>query len=254
MSFSKLKQLHVIIIGSFLCVAAAVAMFFFAVKPQQVALTVAQKRCDDARPVGNDAGNNASIRQAEQALNAAFANAALVQENYQRQMRLRMPDLDFQDRELGMLQWWREASQGLTPLISAFAKDPGLATVQTGFQPPQMVWNPNDPLFDQDVIVVPLGQVSGMGNFKGLMNNIRRWNNCKRLVMIDGAPSLTGSSPNLVVTYAVKCIIFPVAKGGKTIDMAGAPGGAAGGAPGVPMAPPPQAGPPMQPPPSGAPR
>ena len=48
MSFSKLKQIHVVIIGSFLCVAAGVAMFFLAIKPQQEAYATAQKRCDDA--------------------------------------------------------------------------------------------------------------------------------------------------------------------------------------------------------------
>ena len=40
---------------------------------------------------------------------------------------------------------------------------------------------------------------------------------CRRLVMIEGAPTLSGSSPNLTANYSVKCIIFPRAKGGARI-------------------------------------
>ena len=220
-------------------------MFFLAIKPQQVAFAAAQKRCVDAGQLGNDEME----RQAGEALKAAIANASSVQETYQAQMRRRMPDLNFQDRELGMLSWWREA-RNLMPMLSSFAKDPGVVDVQSGFSMPELPWSPNDPLFNQDVIVIPLGQVSVVGDFKSLMNNIRRWNMCPRLVMIDSSipPALSGSSPNLTMTYAVKCVIFPTEKGGDLVRMAGT--GQPGGQGGVPMPAYPMPGPAMTGPPT----
>jgi hypothetical protein len=231
MSLSKLKQIHVIIIGSFLGVAAGVGMFFLLIKPQQDAYALYLDRYNKAVVLGNDAQE----RKAQDDLKQAYVNAANIQQMYDLRMRQRMPDLDFEDRELGMLSWWREVTKTLDPLLNSFAKDSSVANVQVNFQMPALPYTPNDSLFDQDVIVIPLGSVSASGNFKSLMNNIRRWNRCSRLVMLEAAPTLAGSSPNLTVNYPVRCIIFPRAKGGARIDMAAA--GAAGGAPGAPAVP-----------------
>jgi hypothetical protein len=206
-------------------------MFFLLIKPQQDAYATYLDRYNKAVVLGNDAQE----RKAQDDLKQAYVNAANIQQMYDLRMRQRMPDLDFEDRELGMLSWWREVTKTLDPLLNSFAKDNSVANVQVNFQMPALPYTPNDSLFDQDVIVIPLGSVSASGNFKSLMNNIRRWNRCSRLVMLEAAPSLAGSSPNLTVNYPVRCIIFPRAKGGARIDMAAA--GAAGGAPGAPAVP-----------------
>jgi hypothetical protein len=222
MSLSKLKRIHVIIIGAFLCVAAIVGVFMLLVKPKQEALGAAQARVDKCAPLANDAAENKAIQD----LNSAILEVGRIQQAMNAQMERRMPDLSFTQRDLGMLQLWHEQIDTLGPLLEAFARDKRVTLLSAGFSIPAPPANPNDSVFDQDVLVFPLGNVTVQGNFKDLMANIRRWNNCSRLVMVS-PPALAGTSPQLTATYGVTCYIFPVAKGGEKIQMAG------GGTPGM---------------------
>lgn len=222
MSFSKLKKIHVIIIGSVLCVIAGVAVFFLQVKPQMDAFKVAKARYDKAVVKGNEG----SKQQAKQALAKIIMEYTVAQSQLDVQMRKRMPDLNFSRRDIGMLALWKEQIKTLGPLLESFAHDKNVKLVQAGFQIQAPPANPNDPVFDQDVLVFPLGSVAVSGGFKPLMDNVRRWNNCRRLVMV-GPPTLGGVSPQLTQVYTVTCYIFPAAKGGSKIVMAG--GGAAAG-------------------------
>lgn len=230
MKLSKLKKVHVIIIGSVLCVLAGVALFFLLIKPQQEAYKAAEARYNNASVLGNQAAEDKAIDD----LNKAIGEVNLAQAQLDAQMRRRMPDLSFARRDFGMLQLWQEQIKTLGPLLENFARDKNVRVHFAGFDIPAPPANPNDPVFDQDVLVFPLGSVTALGDFKQVMNNIRRWNNCNRLVMV-GIPQLAGSSPRLAVTYNLKCYIFPAAKGGPKIPMAG--GGdatAQGGMPGMP--------------------
>ncbi len=216
MSFSKLKQIHVIIIGAFLCVVAVVGVFMLLIKPKQAALQAAQARIDKASPVGNQAAENQAIAD----LNKAILEVSNTQKNLNVEMAKRMPDLSFTRRDLGMLQLWHEQIDTLGPLLEKFAKDKNIKVLSAKFSIPAPPANPNDAIFDQDVLVFPLGVVQVKGSFKDLMSNITRWNNCRRLVMVS-SPALVGTSPNLVASYGLTCYIFPVAKGGDKIQMAG---------------------------------
>lgn len=240
MSLSKLKQIHIIIIGSFLCIAAGAAIFFLMIKPQMEALENAQGRYDAAASVGTEA----NVRRAQNEYEEAQAKVADAQQMLDVQMKERMPDLSFEQRDRGMLALWQEQTRVLGPLLNNFARDRNVATVQANFQLPTPPWNPNDRLFDEEPIVIPLGQVVATGDFPTLMNNIRRWNNCRRLVMVS-EPSLQMGETALSLQYTVTCYIFPVAKGGPNIPMAGQAGGAgadgmaSGGQPMPPPPPPP---------------
>lgn len=216
MSFSKLKQIHVIIIGAFLCVVAIVGVFMLLIKPKQAALQAAQARIDKASPVGNQAAENQAIAD----LNKAILEVSNTQKNLNVEMAKRMPDLSFTRRDLGMLQLWHEQIDTLGPLLEKFAKDKNVKVLSAKFSIPAPPANPNDAIFDQDVLVFPLGTVQVKGSFKDLMSNITRWNNCRRLVMVS-SPVMAGTSPNLVASYGLTCYIFPVAKGGEKIQMAG---------------------------------
>jgi hypothetical protein len=226
MSLSKLKKLHVIIIGSVLCVLAGVALFFFLIKPQQEAF----KKADDRYKAAADKGNQMALDNAMLALNRAQAGADAARRMLDVEMRRRMPDLSFARRDTGMLSLWNEQIRTLGPMLESFARDKSVNIIQATFSLPPPPVNPNDPIFDQDVLVFPLGQVQAVGNFKELMNNVRRWSNCNRLVMV-GPPVLQGTSPRLVVAYTVTCYVFPVEKGGAKIPMAGM--GLASGQPGT---------------------
>jgi len=217
MSFSKLKRIHVLIIGSVLCVATGVAMFFLLIKPQREAFAAAQKRYEAAKVLGCQEAEDKAVAdlalanqeksQAEQVLNA--------------EMRRRMPNLSFTHRDRGMLQLWNEQIKTLGPLLESYARDKNVKLLSAQFQIPAPPANPNDSIFDSDVITFPLGTVQVQGDFVSVTNNIRRWNNCRRLVLVTDA-ALSGASPELVAQYKLTCFIFPVAKGGPLIPMAGA--------------------------------
>lgn len=229
MSLSKLKKIHVIIIGSVLCVIAGVAVFFLQIKPQREAFAAAEARYNAAVVKGNESSKQQAIKQRNDAI-MAFQVA---QGQLDGQMKRRMPDLNFARRDIGMLALWKEQIKTLGPLLESFAHDKNVRVQQAAFQIQAPPSNPNDPVFDQDVLVFPLGTVSVSGDFKHLMENVRRWNNCRRLVMV-GPPTLGGVSPQLTESYSLTCYIFPVAKGGDKIQMAG---GGTAGAPGAAPAP-----------------
>ncbi|MCL5103388.1 MAG: hypothetical protein M1133_04655 [Armatimonadetes bacterium] len=230
MSLSKLKQIHIIIIGAFLCIAAAAGMFFLIIKPQNEKLAAATSRRDAAATVGNASSEQQAIAE----FNAAVLKVTQTKQQLDVEMKRRMPDLSFARREYGMLELWKEYTKVLGPLLNGFARDKNVTIQSAHFQMPPLPTTPNDPVFDMDVIQIQLGSVQATGDFKSLMDNVRRWNNCKRLVMV-GPPALNGSGPhNLSVAYQVTCYIFPVEKGGPMIQMAGGTGAAGGGTPGMP--------------------
>ena len=218
MSFSKLKTIHVIIIGSVLCVAVGVAIFFLMIKPQIEAYKVAKARYDKAVVKGNEQ----SKQKAKSDLAKAMMDFSIAQAKLDAQRAKRMPSLDFSRREIGMLALWNEQIKTLGPLLEEFAKDKNVRVPNVRFQIQPPPANPNDPVFDQDVLIFPLGSISVQGSFKPIMDNIKRWNNCSRLVMV-GPPALGGTSPQLTAAYSLTCYIFPRAKGGSKIQMAGEP-------------------------------
>ena len=232
MSLAKLKKIHVIIIGSVLCVIAAAAMFFLLIKPQNEALAKVKADYDATIVLGNPA----SETKANADLSAAIVKVASTQQKLDLQMRNRMPYLNFARRDIGMLSLWNEQIKTLGPLLEGFAHDKNVNLISANFSLPAPPVNPNDTTFDNDVLIFPLGTVQVQGDFKSLMKNICRWNNCKRLVMVS-QPTLQGNSPELVASYTVTCYIFPAAKGGAKIPMAGdSTTGAAGATGAAPVA------------------
>jgi hypothetical protein len=230
MSLSKLKRIHVIIIGVVVMAIAGAAVFLLQVRPQIDAYKAAQARYEKAVVKGNEQAREQAIRERDQAIAGFQVAQALLDV----QMKRRMPSLNFSRRDIGMLALWKEQIKTLGPLLEGFAHDPKVTVTQAAFKIEAPPANPNDPKFDADVLAYPLGSVVVSGNFQQVMANIRRWNNCPRLIMV-GPPRLAGVSPRLVASYDVTCYIFPVAKGGAMIQMAGAAAGAAG-ATGVPGA------------------
>ncbi|MFQ3548903.1 MAG: hypothetical protein SNJ70_04065 [Armatimonadota bacterium] len=216
MSLTKLKKIHIVIIGVFLILASGFAIFWFLIKPKQAELEAAQARIDAASVLGNAA----SEAQAKRDLEKAKLDARLAQQTLDAEMQRRMPNLSFARRDIGMLQLWQEQIYTLGPLIEKFAQDKNVRVTPLKITLPPPPSNPNSDVFDKDVLVFNLGTVTVNGDFPNLMNNIRKWNNCERLVMVT-EPKLTGVSPDLQSTYNLTCFIFPVDKGGEKIPIAG---------------------------------
>lgn len=239
MKLSKLRKIHIIIIGSVLCVGAAAAIFFLMIKPlnEEYAKTYASFQQLD------EAGSEMNRQNAERDLSKAMSDLSISQQKMDVYMKRFMPNLNFTDRANGMINLWNEQIYDLGPRIEHFAKDKSVKVLGGSFSVPAPPVNPNDPLFAQEWLKYDLGTYTVMGDFKSVMNNIRRWNTCSRLIVVS-PPTLAGSSPNLVASYTLTCYVAPAALGGATIPMAGGgaaagstPGGAPGGSPGMPGAP-----------------
>jgi hypothetical protein len=173
--------------------------------------------------LGNEVAKNKAIDDR----NKAILKVAQIRKSLEAEMVRRMPDLSFARRDLGMLQLWNEQIKTLGPLLVSFAHDPGVTSVSGQFNIPTPPLNPNDKYLDQDPIVIPLGNVQVQGSsFKSVLNNIRRWNNCRRLVMV-GPSAISGNTPRLWATYSLTCYIYPdpTTKVGPPIQMAGGGGG-----------------------------
>ena len=115
MSLSKLRQIHVVIIGAFLCVAAAAALFFLLIKPQGEALKVEQGRCEAAFM------DPSADKKAQEELLKAGQTVNLKQIEFNAAMNKKMPKLNFADRATGMTALWKEFGQTLGSVVSRFA-------------------------------------------------------------------------------------------------------------------------------------
>ena len=233
MSLSKLKRLHVIIIGSVACVACAAGLYFLLIKPLEVQIGETSTQLTETQGVA------AQLATSERDLTAAQSQVRIVEAKLDRYQGSKMPNLSFAERDKGMIQLWHEQSETLGPILERWGSKGVMLGTSIAIPPPPS--NPND--LQPGMIKIPVGKIDVAGNFRALLNNIRGWNNCPRLVQVD-LPSLSGTSPFLKASYEVTVYIFPRTDPGPPIKMAGG-GGAAPGAPaGVPPSAPP-------PPPSG---
>lgn len=216
MSLSKLRKIHVIIIGSVLCVLVGVAIFFLMVKPQQEALKDVEGKIASASVKGNPG----ALASAERALQQAYADHNIAQQDLNEQMELRMPYLNFSQRDIGMGQLWEEQIMTLRPLLLKYARYKGITITGGEMKIPDPPFNPNSDVFDKDVLEIPIGDIQVAGDFGSIVSYVKRWNNCDRLVML-GPLKLEGVSPYLRASCKMTCYIFPVEKGGPKIPKAG---------------------------------
>lgn len=218
MSFSKLRRIHVIIIGALVCAIVAAGMYFVLIKKANEKLALETSRYDQYK----DSGTVVNVQMAEQELVKARLEVADSQSKLERYMRTRMPNLNLTQRDTGMIALWHEQSEVLGPLLIRWIRQSGvsLASAITVPAPPS---SPNDPVLDSSPITISIGQVTVQGSFKRLMDHIRKWNSCSRLVMID-SPTLSGQSPNLTCNYTMTVYIFPREPAGPQYAMWGVAG------------------------------
>lgn len=225
MNLSKLKQIHVVIIGAFLCIAAGAALYFLMIKPKQEEYANTSAAYEAANAIA------ITEPQAIKKVIDAKNKLEMTQQNLNMEMSRRMPNLRFEQRMQGMMALWREYNRDMRPILNGYARSARRVTADAAFNFPTPPYSPNDAIFENDMISVPLGNVVAVGDFRSLMDSIRNWNNCSRLIMVD-QPTLAGSSPNLAMTYKVTCYIFPYSKAtpDSKVKMAGEAGAAAPGA------------------------
>jgi hypothetical protein len=236
MGESKLKVLHVIIIGSFLCVAAVVGFYMGVVKPENEVLAGLQLRLQTANEKYGVNGANLKAAQAE--LEKAQQDIAKQKADYADRIARKMPVEQIKITDNPSLQRmnvlfarWKEHSAGLGPLLIRWPYKTKGITLQSSvsIDPPPI--NPNS--LNKDMIAFKSQEFKVVGSYSAIMNQIRNWNNFPRFVEVSPV-QLEGVSPFLVGTYNVKVYEFPQLDPGPTIPMAGgagaaSPSGGAGG-------------------------
>jgi len=206
-----------------------VGMFFLLIKPAKLEFAKQKARYDAAYP------DSLQEPQARRDLDNAIREVNETQEKLESYMAAKMPLVDFTDRATGMIQLWHEQCETLGPLLESYARRTGVRVLTPHIPVPAPPVNPNDPTLQATTIVLPLGTVQVQGSFRELLDHIRKWNNCNRLVMTS-PPKLTGESPYLNAEYTLTAFIFPRGQPGPPVAMAGGQEAAAG-TPGAPMMP-----------------
>lgn len=229
---SKLRSIHVVIIGIVVCALVAGGLYFLVIKKAVEARDAEKTRLEAAIA---DGGTPQNVAAAEADLELAKEEVAVARVKYENRMRTKMPNISLDDTKTGMLALWHEQSEVLGPLLLNHIRGSKGIRLTSGITIPPPSANPNDLLqYDQMPLKIDVGKVTVSGDFGSIMNHIRSWNKLNRLVLID-QPTLNGRSPNLVCEYTMAVYLYPMAPPpSDPFTMAPPPQGGGGvGAPGT---------------------
>lgn len=242
MGATRLRLIHVVIIGTFACLLVIFGLYFLIIKKANENIAALEARYQTAEAKWNQKA------QMEARLLAAQQKNSIVTANYERYLREKMPAISFEDRTHGMIALWREQGETLGPMLQSWPRKTGV-TLTSQVQVPAAPVDPNS--INTTLIEIPIGSFTVTGDFRTILSHIRSWNTFGRLVRID-TQGISGTSPALQVQYGVTVYIFPRGEPGPNVTMAGAgqPGGLPGTAPGIGLPPAPGGGPPSTPPPA----
>jgi len=210
MGSSKLKTIHVVIIGALACILVGVGAYFLVIKKKCESLNALNGRLTVAMDEANKS------QQMQKRLDATIELNRVLQIKLDGYLRAKMPPISFQDRAQGMIALWKEQVETLGPMLKSWPQKSGV-WLTTGVQVPAPSADPN--AVDTSLISIPIGSFSVRGDFRTLLDHLRSWNNFNRLVQID-VKSLQGPSPFMTLNYDVTVFIFPRGAAGQPIQMA----------------------------------
>lgn len=206
---SKLRKIHVIIIGCVACALVVGGLFFLLIKPKNESIASVQTELTAATDVANR-------------LPSAQRKLAQVKDEYNRQvtsysrfMRAKMPAITFADRPQGMIALWKEQAEVLGPMLQKWPAKTGVRLL-SGVGVPAAPTDPN--AINTSVISLDVGTFQVLGDFHAIMNHIRRWNGFNRLVQITPV-KIAGMSPFMTGEYNVTVYLVPLGEAGPTFQM-----------------------------------
>jgi hypothetical protein len=217
---SRLRTIHVVIIGSLACVIVVAGLYFLVIKKSNERIAALQGQYNQYLQTWNQ---KATV---EAQLEKARQDFILVSAEYERYNHEKMPPISFQDRTEGMIALWKEYAEVLGPLIYRWPAKTGVFLDGAIGVPPPPVVNPNSPILSSDIITIDLGTFKVRGDFRTILRHIKSWNRFNRLVEI-GPLNLTGPTsddPRMTGEYTVKVYIFPTGQAGPMVNMAGQEG------------------------------
>ena len=216
MGASKLKTIHIVIIGCLASILVGVGTYFLVIKKMNESIAGLNGRLATATEEFNKRPRVLADLEAAKQLNRTL------EIKYAKYLRSKMPPISFQDRAQGMIALWKEEVETLGPLIRRWPESTGV-TMTSSVAIPSPPVDPN--AINTAFITIPVGSFTVVGDFTTLLSHIRSWNKFNRLVQVD-VGSLTGPSPYMTLDYTVTVYIFPRGEAGQTIPMAtaGQPG------------------------------
>ena len=201
MKTTQTNPLLVAIIGIVLSLMAVAGIAFGLIKPTQDKTVIAQARLDAAQPDSTLVAQNKALKT----LNAANLQVKMVQNVWAQKDAALMPRYDVSNRFGALKQLTTELTQNLGPNLEHHARRPGVRSTSI-FNLPAPPVNPND--ITNAPVVIPLGTLTDIGQFRSILTNVYNWQYFNRLVLIDNL-ALHGNSPYMQGTYTATLFLFP---------------------------------------------
>lgn len=217
---SKLRKIHVIIIGCAACVLVVAGLFFLVIKPKNEEIAKVEVELQKATEIAARLGaDQRKLAQVKEDYNRELTD-------YSRFMRAKMPAITFADRPQGMIALWKEQAEVLGPMLERW---PGKTGVQllNSVRVPAAPTDPN--AINTTLVRLDIGQFQVRGDFYTILRHVRRWKDFNRLVLLSPI-SISGQSPNMTAQYNVTVFLVPSGEVGPTFQMASVAGASGTGA------------------------
>lgn len=217
---SKLRKIHVVIIGCAACALVIAGLFFLVIKPTNEDIAKVEADLQKATEIANR-------------LSADQRKLAQVKEDYNKQltgysqfMRAKMPAITFADRPQGMIALWKEQAEVLGPMLESWPEKTGVQLLSSVKVPAA----PTDPnAINTTLVQLDIGAFQVQGDFYTILRHVRRWKDFNRLVLLSPI-SISGQSPNMTAQYNVTVFLVPSGEVGPTFQMASVAGASGTGA------------------------
>lgn len=217
---SKLRKMHVIIIGCAACALVVAGLYFLVIKPANERIAVVETDLQKATEIANRLP--ADRRKLEQV--KADYNRQLT--DYSRFMRAKMPAITFADRPQGMIALWKEQAEVLGPMLERWPEKTGVRLLSSVKVPAA----PTDPnAINTTLVQLDIGQFQVQGDFYTILRHVRRWKDFNRLVLLSPI-AIRGQSPDMTAEYNVTVFLVPSGEVGPTFQMASVAGTSGTGA------------------------
>jgi len=201
MKNTQTNPLLVAIIGIVLSLMAVAGIAFGLIKPTQEKIGVAQARYEAAEPDSRLTAQNKALK----GLNDANLKVRMVQNIWAQKDAALMPRYDVSNRFGALKQLTTELTQNLGPNLERHARQSPVRSTSL-FNLPAPPVNPND--ITNAPVVIPLGTITDIGQFRSILTNVYNWQGFNRLVLIDNL-ALHGNSPYMQGTYTATLYLFP---------------------------------------------
>ena len=206
---SKLRKIHVIIIGCAACALVVAGLFFLVVKPANERIAGVETKLQAATEIANRLpSDQRKLIEVKDEYNKQLTD-------YSKFMRAKMPAITFADRPQGMIALWKEQAEVLGPMIERWPAKTGVRLV-SDVKVPAAPTDPN--AINTTLVQLNVGTFEVRGDFYTILNHVRKWNNFNRLVQLSPI-GISGTSPNMTAQYNVTVFLVPSGEAGPVFQM-----------------------------------